>query len=209
MDTESFIPPEDGAGRVILTETKVNMLNDVIVIFIAAGLGVLSAIEINSARNGGSTAYLDPAVAWLLFCIPALPWLTAMLLFPRRLIVDDGGLILTTAGLHNRLAWVQVQSIAVRKVVYSRTGGIDSFVDVQGYGKKLRLPAVFGLSPSALAEYLAKRRNQATAHLPAIAPIYDSAPLERQLRARRVTIKIGAGIALAVIMVDVLLAVFK
>jgi hypothetical protein len=209
MDTESFIPPEDGAGRVILTETKVNTVNEAVVICIVAGLAICSVIEIYGARNGGSTVYLYPAVAWLLFSLPALPWLTAMLLFPRRLIVDDGGLILTTAGLHNRLAWAHVQSIAVRKVVYSRTGGIDTFVDVLGYGKKLRLPAVFGLSPSALAEYLATRHNRANPHLPAIAPVYDSAPLERQLRARRRTIAIGAAVALLVILADVLLAVFN
>jgi hypothetical protein len=199
MDTESFIPPEDGAGRVILTETKVNTFNEAVVICIVAGLAICSVIEIYGARNGGSTVYLYPAVAWLLFSLPA----------PRRLIVDDGGLILTTAGLHNRLAWAHVQSIAVRKVVYSRTGGIDTFVDVLGYGKKLRLPAVFGLSPSALAEYLATRHNRANPHLPAIAPVYDSAPLERQLRARRRTIAIGAAIALLVILADVLLAVFN
>jgi hypothetical protein len=209
MDTESFIPPEDGAGRVILTEIKVNTVNEAVIICIVAGLALLSVIEVYSALNGGNTAYLYPAVAWLLFSLAALPWLAAMLLFPRRLTVDDGGVILTTAGLHNRVAWADVHTVAVRKVVYNRTGGIDTFVDVQGRIKKLRLPAVFGLSPSALAEYLTRRRNHATPHLPAIMATYDSAPLERQLRARRRTITIGAGIALALVLANIVLAVFK
>jgi hypothetical protein len=122
--------------------------------------------------------------------------------------VDDGGVILTTAGLHNRVVWSDVHTVAVRKVVYSRTGGIDTFVDVQGRTKKLRLPAVFGLSPSALAEYLTRRRNHATPHLPAIMATYDSAPLERELRARRRAIIFGTGVALALVLADVLLTVF-
>ena len=159
------VPEPDAGGRIVLAETKAVAVGVAMGLLVACGMAALSVWFFASLWAGTLAPgwYMRlRVIAWVgLIFFPAIPWMLLNLLYPRRLVIDDGGITYRMGGRVRRMAWREIRRIDVREVAIDRFGGRQTMTDLQSAaGRTIAWLPVFGVAPVALADYLSARRSQ-------------------------------------------------
>jgi hypothetical protein len=174
---EAF-PKPDALGRLVLKETKANIFGTFLIAIGICGFALISAAywyelaQSDALAVELSSPQIKLVAALGLASLLGLPYCFNSILNPPSLVVDHEGVELHQPGRTQRLAWQDVQDIRTdvirdtRTTSLNGTGTFDPYTVtvIRGQGEVIVLKQDFGVTPSALTDYLIQRQNGVFGH---------------------------------------------
>ncbi|HQT66537.1 MAG: hypothetical protein B7Z78_05755 [Rhodospirillales bacterium 20-60-12] len=173
-DPTGPLPAEDDHGRIDLVESNRIYILDSLGAVPILSVAVLSALcWVHFYVDGPLPAQAGPGFKALflafgiagLFAIPAVPYVLAGLIFPRRLTLDEAGLRYQARGFTTSIGWGDISDIALQpRIQLGRYGSTSqTLTSIRGGRQKLRFGPAFGVAPETLARSLEHRARAAGA----------------------------------------------
>jgi hypothetical protein len=174
IDPTGPMPPADASGRIELGETSRIYLLEVLGAAPVLGVCVLSALcwfhfYVDGPLPAQAGPYFKVLVLALgiagLIGLPAVPYVLAGLIFPRKLMLDERGVRYYTRGFESAMAWRDISEIVLQPLIiagrYSSTS--QTLIKLRSGRRNLTLRPAFGVAPETLAQYLQSQSQAAGA----------------------------------------------